>query len=385
MGTKLSKRNQITNLHQSKKASNENNYFQTNTQSPSYSPILTGSSTADTNFEIEDDSDIKFISDYLNKIENNKHLTRKASSQNFNNDYDKQTNSVINDDFEELMYQMEQEPSQNDSPLDSVYENFNQTELKLEKSTEKNLKNQDFEININDSSFQSKNDLCNLSLFADSLDIINSMLEVIELVDSMVTQVSKSSLKINNLKPLKESSVPTKIDINKPQESDIFEITKKNLETKNSNKRLTCSPIEMEDKSKKAKILPIEEISIDSNSKSISKLSYLNDSHETDVTNKVEKIFLNLLESSYKNINDILKSTYKLEDLTHDICKFMLNQQIKIIQNEKSNTSKLRWFLLITACFESLDLLFNSNWESMIFFVDCSMDIYDECIKSNIF
>ena len=93
---------------------------------------------------------------------------------------------------------MEQEPSQNDSPLDSVYENFNQTELKLEKSTEKNLKNQDFEININDSSFQSKNDLCNLSLFADSLDIINSMLEVIELVDSMVTQVSKSSLKINN-------------------------------------------------------------------------------------------------------------------------------------------------------------------------------------------
>ena len=208
---------------------------------------------------------------------------------------------------------------------------------------------------------------------------------MIELVDSMVTQVSKSSLKINNLKPLKESSVPTKIDINKPQESDIFEITKKNLETKNSNKRLTCSPIEMEDKSKKAKILPIEEISIDSNSKSISKLSYLNDSHETDVTNKVEKIFLNLLESSYKNINDILKSTYKLEDLTHDICKFMLNQQIKIIQNEKSNTSKLRWFLLITACFESLDLLFNSNWESMIFFVDCSMDIYDECIKSNIF
>lgn len=385
MGTKLSKRNQITNLHQSKKASNENNYFQTNTQSPSYFPILTGSSTADTNFEIEDDSDIKFISDYLNKIENNKHLTRKASSINFNNDYDKQTNSVINDDFEELMYQMEQEPSQNDSPLDSVYENFNQTELKLEKSTEKNLKNQDFEININDSSFQSKNDLCNLSLFADSLDIINSMLEVIELVDSMVTQVSKSSLKINNLKPLKESSVPTKIDINKPQKSDIFEITKKNLETKNSNKRLTCSPIEMEDKSKKAKILPIEEISIDINSKSISKLSYLNDSHETDVTNKVEKIFLNLLESSYKNINDILKSTYKLEDLTHDICKFMLNQQIKIIQNEKSNTSKLRWFLLITACFESLDLLFNSNWESMIFFVDCSMDIYDECIKSNIF
>ena len=271
--------------------------------------------------------------------------------------------------------------------------NFNQTELKLEKSTEKNLKNQDFEININDSSFQSKNDLCNLSLFADSLDIINSMLEVIELVDSMVTQVSKSSLKINNLKPLKESSVPTKIDINKPQESDIFEITKKNLETKNSNKRLTCSPIEMQDKSKKAKILPIEEISIDSNSKSISKLSYLNDSHETDVTNKVEKIFLNLIRasfnyeilSSYKNINDILKSTYKLEDLTHDICKFMLNQQIKIIQNEKSNTSKLRWFLLITACFESLDLLFNSNWESMIFFVDCSMDIYDECIKSNIF
>lgn len=385
MGTKLSKRNQITNLNQSKKASNENNYFQTNTQSPSYFPILTGSSTADTNFEIEDDSDIKFISDYLNKIENNKHLTRKASIQNFNNDYDKQTNSVINDDFEELIYQMEQEPSQNDSPLDSVYENFNQTELKLEKSTEKNLKNQDFEININDSSFQSKNDLCNLSLFADSLDIINSMLEVIELVDSMVTQVSKSSLKINNLKPLKESSVPTKIDINKPQESDIFEITKKNLETKNSNKRLTCFPIEMEDKSKKAKILPIEEISIDSNRKSIPKLSYLNDSHETDVINKVETIFLNLLESSYKNINDILKSTYKLEDLTHDICKFMLNQQIKIIQNEKSNASKLRWFLLVTACFESLDLLFNSNWESMIFFVDCSMDIYNECIKSNIF
>lgn len=225
------------------------------------------------------------------------------------------------------------------------------------------------DIKEESSTITETNELKNLSTYLDSLDVLTNIIDQIE--------TNNSHRDLTNAFLHKDTSQPKVNNICENNET-IF----KNIAAEDELEQLFASFSDRQE----SIINDIKKDQLTSNKDDVSKLSYSNQSTENEMIRRVEIIFLKRLKLAYDNLNDSIKNVYKLEDLNQNTCKYLLDQQIKFIVNEKSNPNvlKLKWFLLLVACFEALDLLFNCNWESMMFFVYHSLNIYDKCIKSNL-
>lgn len=172
---------------------------------------------------------------------------------------------------------------------------------------------------------EKKGNLFHLDLLFDSLRVIETIITVVELIDSMKSQVSRQLYKETTNRQQESVAAPNK------QSTDTAMIKPDNECTGQLDEsRFKLSPVQANP------------------GLSFAKISYFNSEPETELFKKVELILLKVLKNSYENLNDTLKIAYKYDELTIEICKFMFNQQVKLLENDKLRkfkNFKMRWYL----------------------------------------
>ncbi len=284
--------------------------FREQTASPSYSPIEIKSSQSETH--TENDSDMDLALSYLEQIEQEYYTKKKPVISN-------------SDDCIEMDIQKE-----NINSLSCHIPN----KVEVEKNNQSDFEffDQPMQIYEEESSQEEeKGNLFHLDLLFESLNLIDTILTVIELVDLMAGQVTHEYRK-KNIDSKENMTVAIR---ELKSDSDKFVINSRNKQSKISTEELKL-------------LLNKEKTNQNSHSSSTLKISYLNNGPETELFRKLESVLLEASKKSYENLNDSLKNSYKFERLTTDICQFMLNQQVKHIENEKLREIKifkLRWYL----------------------------------------
>jgi hypothetical protein len=233
-----------------------------------------------------------------------------------------------------------------------------------------------------------------LDMFYECLTTVNDMFEIIELADSLISQIEKeedngliileasnnyhiSETKINETKS--EIDIAQKVSLNNTEATfleDIDEIIMENRTNKKSNNDYMQNESNYEvDYLQKLPLTKIIQDKPTATTLSANKnLAYLNNNVESEILNDIEIYLFRLLQICFENLR-LNKEKYVFTELNYDLAKYLFDQLLilkkinvnmftnrNFQQHNKQDQSLLenvKWLVLINFIFEILDSIFN--------------------------